>query len=251
MASWIQMRAERLRAVVEAYDEGVKDPNADRDALWRRFHGEALQMVRKSWGAWSHTSPLQGGDIWDALDAADAELGAARGAGDKGLDFAQLAYMCGRVTAVIWRDFRNLDDAIDWYDEASDIEKRALQDLGPDILPKTASGTDARLGGFLATLAADRERAVSPGLPAAQAAKDALVVDVYGLWESSKAAARSLEGGAVNHDITRILGGVEVATTFVPTGDEAGVYARFSKRAVLNAPAGVQWYEPTGELIGP
>lgn len=234
--SWAKTRADMIRGLVNGYIEhSRKDPA--RATLYRtEAHKSALELVKKSWDR-------ETGDAWQRLEEAERAVDRARGAGDKGLDFARLAYEVDRVGKMYGR-WRNMNDARAFYNNASAVEKRAMQDTAPALLPGRFPGESA--GAFLRKLEQDREAASSPDLPKAQAAKDEAVGELYDLYEAAQSASRMLEAGAARLEIGRVLRGVRMNKSAVASGPNAGIYVSIERAQPDMAPES-ETFEPTGE----
>lgn len=206
----------------------------------------ALRIVRECWGAYTPGERLGDGSVWRALEAADSRIAAVRGAGNAGIDWNELAYEAGRVTSIASR-FDNLDQLGEWYDQASRLERRALQDLATKGLIVTRFHDAPGVASFSASLERDREAAVNPDVPAREAEKASLVADILALWRASQGAVRMLEMNVIGlrgRPLSRILGMVLAEGQVLPVaeGDRpAGEYWAFSKRPALELAPGATY----------
>ena len=96
---------------------------------------KALRIVRRLWGEVDDRNMLSGGELWLRLEKARAALRQARDDADT-LDPARLANAVQAIPGRLATLGPVLDDLKEWYNGASNYDRRALQMRGDAILKR-------------------------------------------------------------------------------------------------------------------
>jgi hypothetical protein len=202
----------------------------------RELHQKGREALRE---AVVHLWHPETGAVWGEQEAAKRRLREARNRAEQRIDpmVLQLAYQ--RLPAVL-AGLRDLREVATWYESATDVERRALQDLGGHLLRQRFGG-HGDLGSTLGRLERDREKAMrTPELCEAEAEAKEVERAAAEAWKVAN--AEGAEWG-LETDAYVTLRGVHATTHVEDVETNPTIRWDFSKRQDI----GVIWRDQDRE----